>query len=122
MQLQCRATAGRPRVIDLSVLGRMMGSDPVKIRKFAFKFLHSAQAGLDEIRQALQQENWAQLAALGHRNKSPARTVGAQTLADLCLSLESFKNGGDVEQVRKIVAQMDELLQQIAKEINSEMA
>ena len=108
-------------LIDLSVLGKMMGNDPAKTRKFAIKFLHSAQAGIAEIRQALEQENWAQLAALGHRNKSPARTVGANSFADLCLSLESFKHGGDIVQARKIVEKMDGLLLKIENEIGSEI-
>jgi CheY-like chemotaxis protein len=108
----------RSAVMDLSVLGKMVGNDPDKIRKFSLKFLQSAQAGMAEIKQALQQENWGQLAALGHRHKSPARTVGAHSYADLCVLLESFKQGGDAGQAHKIIEQMDELLLQIEKEIN----
>ena len=101
-------------------LGKLMGNDPAKVEKFAFKFLQSAQQGLDEIEAALQKENLAELATLGHRNKSPARTVGAQGYAELCLALEKFKGGGDIDQARKIVAEMRALLVQITDQVNKE--
>lgn len=112
--------AAASAVIDLSVLERIMGSDPAKIHKFALKYLSSAQQGLEEIETSLQQENMAALAALGHRNKSPARTVGATAYADLCQSLEQFKGGGDIAQARQIVAQMRTLLVRIAAQIHRE--
>jgi len=107
-------------VIDLSVLAKTIGSDPVKIHKFALKFLQSAQQGIAEMESALQQEDLAALAALGHRNKSPARSVGAPGFADLCLALEQFRDGGDIEQARHIVAQMRPLLEQIDTQIHRE--
>lgn len=110
-----------PRVIELSVLEKIMGTDPAKLRKFALKFLGSAQQGLDEIEAALQQANLAGLAALGHRNKSPARTVGAMAYAELCQLLEQFKGGGDVEMARQIVAKMRPMLEQIAAQINRDL-
>ena len=112
--------ADAPAAIDLSVLERIMGSDPAKIHKFALKYLSSAQQGLEEIEACLRQENMAALAALGHRNKSPARTVGATAYADLCQSLEQFKGGGDIAQARQIVAQMRTLLGRITVQINRE--
>lgn len=101
-------------VIDFSVLAKVIGSDPVKLRNFALKYLQSAQLGLDEIEVTLRQENMAALAALGHRSKSPAKTVGAQGFADLCLALEQC---GDFDQARQIVAQMRPLLERIAEHI-----
>jgi PAS domain S-box-containing protein len=101
-------------VIDLSVLEKVIGSDPVKLRNFALRYLQSAQLGLDEIEVALRQENMAALAALGHRSKSPARTVGAHGFADLCQALEQC---GDFDQARQIVAQMRPLLERIAEYI-----
>ena len=64
----------------------------------------------------------AGLAALGHRNKSPARTVGALAYVDLCLALEQLKGGGDIDQARHIVDQMRTLLGRIEVQINKEVA
>ena len=109
-------------LIDLSSLKKMMGSDPAKIQKFAFKFIQSAQQGMNEIEEMLKQKNLAALAALGHRTKSPARTVGAEAFADMCQALEKFKDGGDIEEARQLVARMQAQLQKIVDKINREYA
>jgi CheY-like chemotaxis protein len=104
-------------LIDLSVLARVIGSDPAKIQKFAFKFLDSAQQGLAEMEQALAQNNLQDLAALGHKNKSPAKTVGAFSYAALSMSLEQFKSDGEIASARDIVTQMRVLLQKIEQKL-----
>jgi PAS domain S-box-containing protein len=109
-------------LIDLSSLKKMMGSDPVKIQKFSLKFVQTAQQGMSEIEEMLRQENMVALAALGHRTKSPARTVGATAFADMCQALEKFKDGGDIEEARQLVARMRALLLRIVDEINREYA
>lgn len=102
-------------VIDLSVLEKVIGSDPVKLRNFALRYLQLAQLGLDEIEVALRQENMLALGTLGHRYKTPARTVGAQGFADLCQALEK---SADIGQARHIVAQMRPLQEQISEYIH----
>lgn len=110
-------TSGDPRIIDLAVLAKMVGNDPAKIRKFSLKFLESAEKGMAEIETALEKNDMAALTALGHRIKSAARSVGAIGFADLCHALEQLKEGGNVEQAREIVAQMQPLLGQIKEHI-----
>lgn len=100
-------------LIDLSVLEKMLGADPIKVKKFALKFLLSARQGFEEIESALADGDLVRLAALGHRNKSPAKTVGAQGYAELCLAMEQFKHGGNVVQATELVEQMRILLNQI---------
>ena len=114
------ASEAHSKVIDLSVLGKMLSHDPVKIRKFALKFLQSAGSGMVEIEAALQQENLQELATLGHRNKSPAKTVGAFAFADLCQALEQLRNGGEIEKARAIVARMRSMMSLIKEQINQQ--
>jgi len=109
---------GDPQVIDLSVLAKSVGNDPAKLRKFALKFLESAQKGVAEIEAALEREDRAALAAAGHRLKSSSRTVGALGFADLCHALEQGKDDGNMNQARDIVARLRPLLEQIKEQIN----
>lgn len=113
---------GHSAAVDLSVLRKMLGSDSSKVHKFARKYLQSARKGLDEIEAALRDEDMKLLASLGHRNKSPARTVGAFSYAELCQSLERFKDGGDVAHAHSIVAMMHLSLEQISTTINDEIS
>ena len=103
--------------IDLTVLAKMVGDDPAKIRKFSLRFIESAQLGLAEMEVALAAENAATLGALGHRVKSAARSVGAMGYADLCQALEQAGKNGDLKHAREIVLQLSPLLLQIEAEI-----
>lgn len=75
--------------LDLSVLDRMVGKDPIRFRKFALLFLQSIGDVLDQVDQALAAEDLAALAGLGHRAKSTSMNVGAAGLARQCLAMES---------------------------------
>jgi two-component system sensor histidine kinase/response regulator len=81
---------GDPAVIDLSILAKLLGYHPHKVRKFAFKFLHNTQDGLNQMETALRCGDLAALRELGHRLKSPARTVGALGMGELLLQMEQL--------------------------------
>ncbi|MCX7196078.1 MAG: ATP-binding protein, partial [Proteobacteria bacterium] len=109
-----------PSIIDLSILSKMLGNQPDKIRKYVMMFLDVTQEAITEIEAALTHGDMATLSALGHRTKSSARTVGAMGFGELCQALEQLKCGGDTEQARDIVVQMRTLLAQISENINLE--
>ena len=106
-------TLSNTELIDFSVLGKMVGNNPAMVKKFALKFLDSAEKGWVEINEALKHEDLTALAALGHRIKSAARMAGALSFADLCQELEQGKNGGSIEQMQEIADRLGQLLQQI---------
>ncbi len=114
--------AGDPDIIDLSVLARILNNDPGKIRKFAGKFMETADKGMAEIEAALAQEDFRTLAAAGHRIKSAARTVGAIGFADLCQALEQHDGNHDLERARNIVSRQQALLELIRERITAYMA
>ena len=112
--------AGDPQVIDLSILAKLLGYNPQKVRKFAFKFLQTTQDGFGDIDAALARGDVHQVRELGHRIKSSARTVGALGLADLCHSLETLAPGEpaeEAERAQRIVTRLWPLLEQITEQI-----
>ena len=108
---------GEASVIDLGVLAQLFPNNPDKVRKFAFRFLETAREGMAEIEAALAREDLDLLVQLGHRNKSSARSVGANGLADLWESLEQLGEGGTVVQARAIVCRAQALLAQIEQQV-----
>jgi CheY-like chemotaxis protein len=104
-------------IIDFSALTKVVGDDPAMIKKFALKFLDSAEKGVAEIEAALEREDMVALAALGHRIKSAARMAGAIGFAGLCQELELGKNGGSISQKREIALRLRLLLGQINNQI-----
>ncbi|CAN7386746.1 response regulator [Pseudoduganella sp. LjRoot289] len=111
--------------IDLSVLAALLGDDPGKVRKFAFKFLLSSQEGVRDIEAALARGEVQTVRDLGHRIKSAARSVGAFRMADLCQDLEQLAQGdaaGEAAGARSIVAQLKDLLQQVTTQVMQDAA
>ncbi|MDH5552353.1 MAG: response regulator, partial [Nitrosomonas sp.] len=105
-------------LVDLSVLAVSLGqNDPVKINKFFLLFVESTKESMEEIDVALTNADFRSIAALGHRLKSAALTVGALSFAECCKELESFKNGGDIERARKVLQHMQLLLEAIEKQL-----
>jgi len=104
---------GDPRIIDLSVLVETTGGDRKKIEARVEKFLASLDKDMADIDSALQREDLPALGALGHRSKTPARTVGAMGFADLCQALENNAIDGNLENARNIVVQLRLLPAQI---------
>jgi signal transduction histidine kinase/CheY-like chemotaxis protein/HPt (histidine-containing phosphotransfer) domain-containing protein len=112
--------AGDPAVVDLSVLAQLLGYNPQKIRKFAFKFLQTTQDGFEEIDSALARGDVARVRELGHRIKSSARTVGALGMAEICLALEQLAPGTPQEELaraRALAAGLWPLLERITEVI-----
>ncbi|WP_227470439.1 CHASE domain-containing protein [Massilia sp. YMA4] len=114
------AAAAAP-LFDVTALGQTFGNKPEKMRKYALMFLESAREGMDEVDAALAQGDLTRLAELGHRIKSSARAVGAQSFAELCLALERLRKGGRIEEARAIVVHMRPLLDQLGLYVGEEL-
>jgi len=114
-----RATlGGDPAVIDLTVLAKLLGYEPDKIRKFAFKFLHTAQATLAQMESAHTRGEVQAMRELGHRLKSAARTVGALGMGELCWEMESLPDSDDAaERAGALLARLWPLLDQVTEQI-----
>ena len=114
--------AGDPDIIDLSILAKLLGYNPEKVRKFAFKFLQTTQDGFTEMETALAKGDVQQVRELGHRIKSSARTVGALGLADLCARLEVIPAGPAAQEqasASALVAKLWPLLELVTEQIMS---
>ncbi|HEX8611896.1 MAG TPA: ABC transporter substrate-binding protein [Telluria sp.] len=112
--------AGDPEVIDLTVLAKLLSYNQDKVRKFAFKFLQTTQAGFEEMETALAAGDVARVRELGHRIKSSARTVGAMGMGELCLRLENLAHGSPASEraeAKALVAQLWPLLARITEQI-----
>jgi HPt (histidine-containing phosphotransfer) domain-containing protein len=103
--------------IDLSVLGRFLKDDSVKIKKFAQKFLQSSRTALVEMLAAQEDGDLEMLSRLGHKHKSAAASVGAASLGELCKALEATSKAGDRANVKVLIAQISVEVDQIVKQL-----
>jgi HPt (histidine-containing phosphotransfer) domain-containing protein len=112
---------GDPAVIDLSILAKLLGYHPHKVRKFAFKFLQNTQDGLNQMEAALRRGDLITLRDLGHKLKSPARTVGALGMGELLLQLEQLpaddSDADNQQRAQALLQTLWPLLEQITEQI-----
>jgi two-component system sensor histidine kinase/response regulator len=110
---------GDPAVIDLSILAKLLGYHPHKVRKFAFKFLQNSQDGITRMEAALRRGDLTGVRELSHRLKSPARTVGALGMSELLRELEQLPLEEAAGQARAgaVLAELWPLLEKITEQI-----
>ena len=108
-------------LLDLGVLSDAFGGQPERMRKYAFMFLDSARDGMQEIDRALVAQEPARSAAVAHRLKSAARTVGALGFGDLCADLERQVEPGALGQARTLAARLRGVLPRLERHILAEL-
>lgn len=104
--------------VDLSVMTRSLGIDSAQVVRFIQLFVETTHKGIEEIEEACEREDRAMVAAIGHRIKSGASTIGANKFAMLCRQLEQFKHDGDLKQVEDIIIQMRQMLSAMERQLN----
>jgi len=108
-------------VLDPGVLSDACGGQPERMRKYAFLFLDAARDGMREIDGALAAQEPARAAAVAHRLKSEARTVGALSFGDLCAELERQVEPGALDLARTLAARLRGLLPRLERRIVEEL-
>ena len=102
--------------MDITVLQGLVGDDAGTVREFIADYLASALQLGAELIAAATAGNGAQVKNIAHKLKSSSRTVGAATLADLCLSLEQAGQTGDQKAIRQGMAEFETVLRAVEAE------
>jgi HPt (histidine-containing phosphotransfer) domain-containing protein len=75
-------------VLDLSELNALFGDDVEVLNQLLGEFVTSLDQGIAAMLSGFDVDDFEGVRGEAHKLKSSARTVGAHTLADLCLELE----------------------------------
>jgi CheY-like chemotaxis protein/HPt (histidine-containing phosphotransfer) domain-containing protein len=89
------AASGNDAPVDPSTIKEMFGDDDELVAEILGEFVEPAANNVAEILEAWEANNAAGVAAGAHKLKSSARTIGANSMADLCTELETAGNSGD---------------------------
>ncbi|MBD5803938.1 Sensor histidine kinase RcsC [Azoarcus sp. Aa7] len=104
------ASASALPILDVSVLGGLVGDDPVVIREFLGDYLASARGLVAEARTAFAARDSSLVAACSHKLKSSSRAVGALALGDLCNRIESAVRVADPVALELEMGRFDEVV------------
>jgi HPt (histidine-containing phosphotransfer) domain-containing protein len=113
------AAARRP-AFERCVLAAIFAGDEQKIGKFARLFVDSARTGLQEIDLALAAHDLARAAAVAHRLKSSARTVGAAAFGALCAELEAQQGSAGLPRAIALGAGLHTIFACVEAEISTQ--
>ena len=100
-------SSAQAAVWDASVLSSMVGGDLASHRQLLEKFLLRAKALITELNEAVALADPTLVAELAHKLKSPALTVGAMQLGDLCKKLEALGRAGNIQAIRSLMLELD---------------
>jgi CheY-like chemotaxis protein len=106
---------------DSQALARMVGSSQEAQQRLLQKFLATAAQTVQEIGLATATHNWAGAAALGHKLKSSARSVGAMQLGALCDALEQDGKLGLASHCTQLAARVQQAFDNAQKHIRTEL-
>jgi HPt (histidine-containing phosphotransfer) domain-containing protein len=97
----------RPTAIDTAALDRLLdmtGGDLGFLDELVDTYLEDASAQLRAMREAADTGGAAELVRPAHSLKSNSANVGAETLAEMCRSLEAAARSGQVDDAVERVA------------------
>jgi HPt (histidine-containing phosphotransfer) domain-containing protein len=101
--------------IDPDVLRRTVGNDPVLMREVIEDFVPAAQAGIDEIRAAVESATAAEVRLAAHKLKGSAALVGARSLTETCAALEEAGEEEDWPMIRALAIPLDDQMAEIQR-------
>lgn len=109
---EAAATAGAAAV-DPAALEPLTCGDREVLKEILDDFVDPAKSIAGEIEKAYAERSAAGVGAAGHKFQSAARTIGAHSLADLCLALESAGKAGNWEDIDALAPRLDGELRQV---------
>ena len=104
--------------IDPQALRAMFGDDDETFKEILQKFVEPASANVKEIEDAYERRSSIDVASAAHKLKSSSRSVGANELADLCLTLETAGKEDNWQDIDGAAPQLSKSLAEVIKFIN----
>ena len=93
--------------VNVDVLKKLVGDDPVVIRELLYDFRISATEIAAELRSACVAGQATHIVAAAHKLKSSAHAVGAQVLGELCDEMEQACNAGQVKALTMLLERFE---------------
>lgn len=119
VDIEPRNSASKPAPVMIDVLRDLVGHEPLVVREFLREFQLSAARQVAEMQETHQGNNAELTAAIAHKLKSAARTVGAFGLAELCAEIERLGKAQDAAALDAVVPRLvkeSEVVDQYLKE------
>jgi HPt (histidine-containing phosphotransfer) domain-containing protein len=105
--------------IDPSALKDVFGDDNETFKEILNGFLEPAESDVGEIEAAFADRSADGVAKAAHKLKSSSRSVGANELADLCLTLEEAGNAENWDEIDNAAPRLAGVMQKVTEYIKA---
>lgn len=124
VDLHRSAVASETLLYDAELLDSLVGNDPEFFAELVTQFIDSARDTMRGWQAAHDQRDLVEIARLGHRFKSAAAMIGANTLRDHSYALEKLGKTGELSvwpEVTEHVTALDQLIETVSAQLGSEL-
>ena len=98
---------------DLSMVRAVSGGDEAFIKKMVLLFIETVPPGVQDLHEALQQQDWVRLGKIAHKLKSTVDSMGITLIKDdIRLVENNGKHATDTEQLGPVVSRIATVIQQ----------
>lgn len=94
------------KIIDIEHVKAFTSNDPVFIRQLVDIFLKRTPEYMDELRNAIETKNWAQIKTMAHKVKPTFTYVGMSSFTDKVGSLEDYAINKDIDSIETILEEV----------------
>jgi PAS domain S-box-containing protein len=116
------AAASEAPTLEIKTLHGLVGDDPAIIRDLLQDFLDAMRAASRAMNTALEAQDLPGIAAIAHRLKSSARSVGALRLGDLCAELENASKIGGLTPITQLLKDYNAASAQVEAKLNTTLS
>lgn len=104
--------------IDPNALKSVFGDDEETYKEILKDFVEPATSNIGEIKASFDDRSADGVARAAHKLKSSARSVGANELADLCLTLETAGKADDWDEIEKAAPRLSSSIEEVIEYID----
>jgi len=112
----------KPRLYDLSMVQSVSGGDEGFIRKMVALFIETVPQNMQDLKNAMKQENWDQVGKTAHKLKSTIDSMGIKTIRQEIRTVEAnAKTKEALQEIPALVAMIDNVIEECILQLKAEI-
>jgi len=115
-------SSANPRLYDLSMVQSVSGGDEGFIKKMVALFIETVPQNMQDLKNALQAENWEQVGKTAHKLKSTIDSMGIKSIRQEIRTVESnAKQMESLSEIPGLVSTIDNVIKECIGQLQAEV-
>jgi HPt (histidine-containing phosphotransfer) domain-containing protein len=120
-ELEVPSTHTEHAPIDIAVLAKLVGNDPLVHIKLLEGFLLSTTQIIEELESTWQSQSISVISGLFHKLKSSTRSVGAKALGDMCEAMEMAGKAGNWSKLKELKPRFNDMSNEVIEYLKTHL-